>query len=100
MKKLLLACVLVVPGAVIAAIGAQQPFREYPSVEYGESIPLPPDWNKRAEFISRAFVSRGPVDSINFTADSRVCGKRAFALTQDYPRRIDLAACDAPLDPR
>src|SRR3984957_16488132 len=34
---------------VVSAISAQHPFREYPSVEYGESTPLPPDWQRPGE---------------------------------------------------
>ena len=30
--------------AFVGVLFAQRPFREYPSVEYGESTPLPPDW--------------------------------------------------------
>ena len=36
-------CLLVLAGVVYAF---QRPFREYPSVEYGE-FPLPPGWQKK-----------------------------------------------------
>ena len=29
---------------------AQRPFREYPSREYGETFPLPPDYNQKTEW--------------------------------------------------
>ena len=49
MKKLWQAAIaLAFPGAVFGAIFGQQAFREYPSVEYGRSMPLPADWQKEA----------------------------------------------------
>jgi hypothetical protein len=38
--------------AILGALYAQKPFREYPGVEY-ENFPLPPDWQEKTEF-SRA----------------------------------------------
>jgi hypothetical protein len=89
MKKLLLfACALAVPGAVIAAIAAQAPFREYPSVEYGERFPLPPDWNKPAEFIfARLMFPGGPLDGYQRTGRFTGPWQEGLSLwTQDYPR--------------
>ena len=34
-------CPVILAGAVISAVFGQRAFRQYPSVEYGESIPLP-----------------------------------------------------------
>ncbi|MFZ0787304.1 MAG: hypothetical protein WAM67_16070, partial [Candidatus Acidiferrales bacterium] len=36
--------------AFVTAIFAQRPFRQYPSVEYGDSTPLPPDWQRPGEW--------------------------------------------------
>ena len=42
---------------------AQRPFREYPSVEYGESTPLPPDWQRSGEWaFARLMYPPGPND--------------------------------------
>ena len=43
-------CALVFAGTLLGALYAQRPFREYPSVEYGESVPLPRDWHRPAEW--------------------------------------------------
>lgn len=40
-------------GCVLGLVGAtfaQHAFRQYPSVEYGDSTPLPPDWQKPGEW--------------------------------------------------
>jgi hypothetical protein len=42
---------------------AQRPFREYPSVEYGESTPLPADWERAGEWaFARLMYPPGPND--------------------------------------
>lgn len=89
MKKLMLfTCALAASGAVIAAIGAQEPFREYPSVEYGDHIPLPPDWNKPAEFVfARLMFPGGPLDGYQLTGRFTGPWQEGLSLwTQDYPR--------------
>ena len=56
---LLLACTL----GVVASLFAQRPFREYPSVEYGESVPLPTDWQQPGEWVfARLMYPPGPND--------------------------------------
>ena len=79
-------CALVFAGALFGALYAQRPFREYPSVEYGESIPLPPDWQKQAEWtFARLMFPPGPLDGYRgrFDGDWRL-GLSLW--TQDYPR--------------
>jgi hypothetical protein len=52
-------CTLGFVGATLA----QRPFREYPSVEYGESTPLPPDWQRPGEWaFARLMYPPGPND--------------------------------------
>jgi hypothetical protein len=80
------ACLLVSVGTLFAALLAQRPFREYPSVEYGESIPLPPDWQKQGEWaFARLMYPPGPLDGYRgrFDGDWRL-GLSLW--TQDYPR--------------
>lgn len=56
---LLLLCAFVVVGVLYA----QRPFRQYPSVEYGESTPLPPDWQRPGEWtFARMMYPPGPND--------------------------------------
>ena len=43
-------CTLVLAGAVLGALYAQRPFRQYPSVEGYDSMPLPADWKRHAEW--------------------------------------------------
>src|ERR1700740_2591971 len=80
------ACALVFIGTLFAALYAQRPFREYPSVEYGESVPLPPDWQRQAEWtFARLMYPPGPLDGYRgrFDGDWRL-GLSLW--TQDYPR--------------
>ena len=80
------ACALVLAGTLFAALYAQRPFREYPSVEYGEEIPLPPDWQRQAEWtFARLMYPPGPLDGYRgrFDGDWRL-GLSLW--TQDYPR--------------
>src|ERR1700752_3935389 len=80
------ACVLVFAGTLFAALYAQRPFREYPSVEYGESIRLPPDWQHQGEWtFARLMYPPGPLDGYRgrFDGDWRL-GLSLW--TQDYPR--------------
>src|SRR5580700_2437824 len=56
-------CALIFAVLVLGALYAQRPFREYPSVEYGESIPLPPDWQHPGEWaFARLMYPPGPND--------------------------------------
>src|ERR1700722_4801650 len=43
-------CALVLAGTLLGAVYAQRPFREYPSVEYGEGRPLPRYSRRPAEW--------------------------------------------------
>ena len=57
------ACPLILAGLLISAVFAQRAFRQYPSVEYGESIPLPMDWSHPAEWtFARLMYPPGPLD--------------------------------------
>ena len=54
---------LVFAGTLLGVLYAQRPFREYPSVEYGERLPLPNDWRRPAEFaFARLMYPPGPLD--------------------------------------
>jgi hypothetical protein len=79
-------CAFVLAGLLFGALYAQRPFREYPSVEYGESIPLPPDWQRLSEWtFARLMFPPGPLDGYRgrFDGDWRL-GLSLW--TQDYPR--------------
>jgi hypothetical protein len=71
-------------GTAIAT-RAQRPFRPYPSVEYGLSTPLPPDWKVSGEWtFARLMYPPGPNDGYRgrFDGDWR----QGLSLwTQDYP---------------
>src|ERR1700733_5959197 len=76
-----LCCTLVLVGGLLA----QRAFREYPSVEYGESVPLPPDWRQNGEWVfARLMYPPGPNDGYR----GRFDGDWHLGLslwTQDYP---------------
>jgi hypothetical protein len=79
-------CTFVLAGLLFGALYAQRPFREYPSVEYGGSIPLPPDWQHQGEWaFARLMYPPGPLDGYRgrFDGDWRL-GLSLW--TQDYPR--------------
>ena len=70
---------------VAALYGFQKPWREYPAVEYN-NFPLPPDYNKPAEWVfARIMFPGGPLDGYypRFQGDYR---KGLSLWTQDYPR--------------
>jgi Domain of unknown function (DUF4159) len=73
-------------GVVAGVVLAQRAFREYPSVEYGRSIPLPPDWRKPAEWtFARLMYPPGPLDGYRGRFDGP--WQEGLSLwTQDYPR--------------
>jgi len=77
---------LVFAGAAITVVLAQRAFRQYPSVEYGEAIPLPPDWNLPAEWtFARLMFPPGPLDGYRGRFDGP--WQEGLSLwTQDYPR--------------
>src|SRR5690348_18262440 len=79
----LLACAVLVAGAVYAW---QRPFREYPSVEYGEQIPLPKDYQQPGEWtFARMMFPGGFNDGYRGRFDGDY-HKGMTLWTQDYPR--------------
>jgi hypothetical protein len=89
MRLLLRAAVVVgIPAALLGAVVAQEAFREYPSVEYGEHMPLPPDWNKPGEWtFARLMFPGGPLDGYQATGRFTGPWQEGLSLwTQDYPR--------------
>jgi Domain of unknown function (DUF4159) len=79
-------CALALAAVLFGALYAQRPFREYPSVEYGESIPMPADWQQQGEWtFARLMYPPGPLDGYRgrFDGDWRL-GLSLW--TQDYPR--------------
>ena len=52
----LVGCGLLAMGALFAF---QKPFRVYPSMEAYDNIPLPPDWQEKAEWDFDAYVNEG-----------------------------------------
>ncbi|MEO8735293.1 MAG: DUF4159 domain-containing protein [Edaphobacter sp.] len=81
-----IACVILLGGVVMGAVVAQRAFRQYPSVEYGESIPLPSDWREPGEWtFARLMYPPGPLDGYRGRFDGP--WQEGLSLwTQDYPR--------------
>jgi hypothetical protein len=79
-----LGCLAAVAGTVVAF---ERPFREYPGMEYRVgAIPLPPDWNKKAEFVfARIMFPGGPLDGYR-GRESADYHTGLSLWTQDYPR--------------
>jgi hypothetical protein len=79
-------CPFLLGGIVAGAVLGQRAFREYPSVEYGRSVSLPPDWRKPGEWtFARLMYPPGPLDGYR----GRFYGPWQEGLslwTQDYPR--------------
>lgn len=77
---------VIVAGALVVAAVAQRAFRQYPSVEYGESIPLPQDWKVPGEWtFARLMFPPGPLDGYRGRFDGP--WQEGLSLwTQDYPR--------------
>jgi Domain of unknown function (DUF4159) len=71
---------------LLGALHAQRPFRQYPSVEGYETMPLPPDWRRQAEWtFARLMYPPGPLDGYypRFQGDWR----QGLSLwTQDFPK--------------
>jgi hypothetical protein len=64
---------------------AQRPFREYPSIEYGESVPLPRDWHRPAEWVfARLMYPQGPLDGYRYDTGDWRQGRSLW--TQDFPK--------------
>ena len=70
---------------LVAALFAQRPFHQYPSVEYGESIPLPSDWQRPGEWaFARLMYPPGPDDGYRGRLDGD--WRQGISLwTQDFP---------------
>jgi len=79
-------CPFLLGGVVAGVVLAQRAFREYPSVEYGRSIPLPQDWRKPGEWtFARLMYPPGPLDGYRGRFDGP--WQEGLSLwTQDYPR--------------
>ncbi|HEY4380586.1 MAG TPA: DUF4159 domain-containing protein [Acidobacteriaceae bacterium] len=79
-------CPFLLGGIVAGGMLAQRAFREYPSVEYGRSMPLPPDWKKPGEWtFARLMFPPGPLDGYRGRFDGP--WQQGLSLwTQDYPR--------------
>lgn len=78
-------CILLA-SVVVGGVFAQERFREYPSVEYGPHLPLPPDWNRASEWtFARLMFPPGPLDGYRGRFDGP--WQEGLSLwTQDYPR--------------
>jgi Domain of unknown function (DUF4159) len=89
-RQLLLraACGLVIAATLLGVLYAQRPFREYPSIEYGETVPLPADWHRQAEWaFARLMYPPGPLDGYMENGRFEDDWRRGLSLwTQDYPR--------------
>jgi hypothetical protein len=77
---------MLLSASLITAMLAQRAFREYPSVEYGVSVPLPGDWKRPAEWtFARLMFPPGPLDGYRGRYDGP--WQEGLSLwTQDYPR--------------
>jgi hypothetical protein len=73
-------------AGIVAGVLLAQRFREYPSVEYGPHLPLPPDWQRPAEWtFARLMFPPGPLDGYRGRFDGP--WQEGLSLwTQDYPR--------------
>jgi hypothetical protein len=72
-------------GAVFGVLYGQRPFRQYPSVEGYETMPLPPDWQRPAEWtFARLMYPPGPLDG--YYPRFQGPWQEGLSLwTQDYP---------------
>ena len=72
-------------GIMIGAVFAQRAFREYPSVEYGSNLTLPPDGTGPANRPLPLMFPPGPLDGYQGRFDGP--WQEGLSLwTQDYPR--------------
>ncbi|MGO9591283.1 MAG: DUF4159 domain-containing protein [Candidatus Acidiferrales bacterium] len=87
---------------LVGVLCAQRAFKQYPTVEYGESIPVPPDWRQPGEWaFARLMYPPGPNDGYRgrFDGDWRLgmslwtqdapAADRAFAAAVRRLTRID-----------
>jgi hypothetical protein len=68
--------------AIIGAVYAQRPFRQYPGVEY-DNFKLPPDWNEKTEFVFARLMYPWNGWGFRYGDDWRA---GASHWTIDYPR--------------
>ncbi|MGD0500892.1 MAG: DUF4159 domain-containing protein [Bryobacteraceae bacterium] len=77
--------------ALAGALGALQlPFRQYPSIERYDAVPLPPDWQDKAEWIFARLMYPNHPNAL-FGGGRRFGGyfdwrQGGTSWTQDYPR--------------
>lgn len=78
-------CAPILGGVFYGVSYAQRPFRQYPSVQYGLSLPLPPGYNRPAEWtFARLMFPGGPLDGYRGRFDGP--WQEGLTLwTQDYP---------------
>jgi Domain of unknown function (DUF4159) len=83
-----IAGLLIFAGMVISVVCAQLAFRQYPSVEYGEEVPVPSDWRNPGEWaFARLMFPPGPLDGYSQTGRFTGPWQEGLSLwTQDYPR--------------
>jgi hypothetical protein len=105
-------------GCGLAAIGVlcafQKPFRVYPSLEAYDDIPLPPDWQEKAEWVqARLMYPQHPEARFSRFRFGRLDWREGgTSWTQDYPRadrhfalalrrltRIDVRSVEQPSNP-
>jgi hypothetical protein len=80
------ACALAFAGIMFGVLYAQRPFRVYPSVEGYGSMPLPPDWQRPAEWtFARLMYPPGPLDGY-YPRFQGPWQKGLSLWTQDYPK--------------
>src|ERR1700683_5658997 len=83
---------------LVSALSAQHPFREYPSVEYGESTPLPPDWERPGEWaFARLMYPPGPNDGYRGRFDGDLRQGMSLLTQAGPPADRALAAAARPL---
>ena len=72
-------------GVLLGSLCAfQQPFREYPAVEYND-YPLPPDYQEKTEFaFGRLMYPPAPYAQFDYAGPRWASGMSSW--TQDYPR--------------
>jgi hypothetical protein len=109
-------CGLLLIGAVYAF---QRPFRQYPSLEGYDEIPLPPDWNEKTEWVFARLMypqhpdarfGRGPRRGYGGIMMDWTQGFTSW--TQDYPRadrhfaaalrrltRVHVRSAEQPVNP-
>ena len=79
-------CALAFAGIMFGVLYAQRPFRVYPSVEGYDTMPLPSDWQRSAEWtFARLMYPPGPLDGY-YPRFQGPWQKGLSLWTQDYPK--------------